>query len=246
MDDAQYHYLDAERVKLWNDLRQTQEQVKTILRAIEGGVSEEEKMLIKLSNKAASAYHRIQARDQETAQFSEHINASKVLGEACLELEQEITRVRHNLTISEQEINNARNEFDAKMSGLEDRATALQKKEEKIEAFVNEAESTTDEAQSLLDDIEERHTESEKKYQDIAKLHRVLFGFTKDNGEVVEGKNRHWKTPMASWRCRSTRFKPPRGRLKKNTRKNVRVFLRPQKPKLTLCPAKFEVCCQMP
>lgn len=42
MDDSQYQYLDAERVKLWKELRQTQEEVQTIMRTLAVSMPDEQ------------------------------------------------------------------------------------------------------------------------------------------------------------------------------------------------------------
>lgn len=188
MDDSQYQYLDDERKKLWQELRQTQENVTMLMSVLSSSMPDEQKALAQITMKAARAYARIKERDAQTAQFVEHIDAAKTLGEECREMFKTLNGWRDRLAISEQEVSNARKEFDAKLSGLEDRANTLKERERVIEEFVNQSDATTDEAQAQLDAIEEKHAEIDNKYQEIAKVHRLLFGFTKDNGEVVEGK----------------------------------------------------------
>ena len=188
MDDSQYKYLDEERVKLWNELRQLQEHVEAILTVASANASEEQKALTQIGIKAAYAFRRIKERDATTEKLTSNIkSAQKILSEAE-PLLAELTSTRERISNSTQEVVNARNKFDEEMSGLESRANSLLEREQKIEEIVSESESTRDEMQSLLEDIEGKHTDSDAKYQDISKVHKLLWGYTKENGEVVEGK----------------------------------------------------------
>ena len=188
MDDSQYKYLDEERVKLWNELRQLQEHVEAILTVASANASEEQKALTQIGIKAAHAFRRIKERDATTEKLTSNIkSAQKILSEAE-PLLAELTSTRERISNSTQEVVDARNKFDEEMSGLESRANSLLEREQKIEEIVSESESTRDEMQSLLEEIEGKHTDSDAKYQDISKVHKLLWGYTKENGEVVEGK----------------------------------------------------------
>ena len=188
MDDSQYKYLDEERVKLWGELRQLQEQIETILTVASANASDEQKALMQIGIKAANAFRRIKERDATTENLTSNIkSAQKILSEAE-SLLAELKSTRERISNSTQEVVDARNKFDEEISGLESRVNSLSEREQKIEEVVSESESTRDEMQSLLEDIEGKHTDSDAKYQDISKLHKLLWGYTKDNGEVVEGK----------------------------------------------------------
>lgn len=188
MDESQYKYLDEERVKLWRELRQLQDQVETISTVASANMSDEQKAIIQIGIKAAKAFRRIKERDDTTEKLTTDIkSAQKILSEAE-SLLAELKSIREQISNSAQEVIDARNKFDEEISGLESRANSLSEREQKLEEVVSEAESTRDEVQSLLDDIEKKGTESDTWYQGISKVHRLLLGYSKDTGEVVEGK----------------------------------------------------------
>lgn len=188
MDDSQYKYLDEERVKLWGELRQLQEHVETILTVVSTNVSDEQKAFTQMGIKAAHAFRRIKERDATTEKLTNNIkSAQSILSEADALLA-ELKSMRERISNSAQEVIDARNKFDEEISGLESRANSLSEREQKLEEVVSESETTRDEMQSLLEDIEGKHTDSNAKYQDISKVHKLLWGYTKENGEVVEGK----------------------------------------------------------
>ena len=66
MDDSQYKYLDEERVKLWRELRKTQEQLGLIEDAAKQDVEGVQKALVHLGLQAAKAYNRMMDRDSES------------------------------------------------------------------------------------------------------------------------------------------------------------------------------------
>lgn len=188
MDESQYKYLDEERVKIWRELRQLQEQVETIYTAVSVNVSDEQKAFTQMGIKAAHAFRRIKERDATTEKLTNNIkSAQSILSEADALLA-ELKSMRERISNSAQEVVDARNKFDEEISGLESRANSLSERERKLEEVVSESETTRDEMQSLLEDIEGKHTDSNAKYQDISKVHKLLWGYTKENGEVVEGK----------------------------------------------------------
>lgn len=188
MDESQYKYLDEERVKIWRELRQLQEQVETIYTAVSVNVSDEQKAFMQMGLKAANAFRRIKERDATTEKLTNNIkSAQPILSEADALLA-ELKSMRERISNSAQEVVDARNKFDEEISGLESRTNSLSEREQKLEEVVSESETTRDEMQSLLDDIEGKHTDSNAKYQDISKVHKLLWGYTKENGEVVEGK----------------------------------------------------------
>ena len=150
MDDSQYKYLDEERVKLWRELRQLQDQVETISTVASANMSDEQKALIQIGIKAAKAFHRIKERDDTTEKLTSDIkSAQKILSEAE-SLLVELKSTRERISNSAQEVLDAHNKFDEEISGLENRANSLSEREQKLEEVVSEAESTRDEVQSLL------------------------------------------------------------------------------------------------
>ena len=66
MDDSQYKYLDEERVKLWRELRKTQERLGLIEDAAKQDVEGIQKGLVHLGLQAAKAYNRMMDRDSES------------------------------------------------------------------------------------------------------------------------------------------------------------------------------------
>ena len=188
MNDSQYKYLDEERIKLWGELRQLQAHVETILTVASADASDEQKTLTQIGIKAAHAFRRIKERDDTTEKLTSNIKSAQAILSEADSLLAELKATRERISNSAQEVVDARNKFDEEISGLESRANSLSEREQKLEEVVSESETTRDEMQSLLDDIEGKHTDSNAKYQDISKVHKLLWGYTKENGEVVEGK----------------------------------------------------------
>ena len=188
MDDSQYKYLDEERVKLWGELRQLQEHIETILTVVSTNVSDEQKAFMQMGIKAAHAFRRIKERDATTEKLTNNIKSAQAILSEADALLAELKSMRERISNSAQEVVDARNKFDEEISGLESRTNSLSEREQKLEEVLGESETTRDEMQSLLDDIEGKHTDSNAKYQDISKVHKLLWGYTKENGEVVEGK----------------------------------------------------------
>lgn len=188
MDDSQYKYLDEERVKLWGELRQLQEHIETILTVVSTNVSDEQKAFMQMGIKAAHAFRRIKERDATTEKLTNNIKSAQAILSEADALLAELKLMRERISNSAQEVVDARNKFDEEISGLESRTNSLSEREQKLEEVLGESETTRDEMQSLLDDIEGKHTDSNAKYQDISKVHKLLWGYTKENGEVVEGK----------------------------------------------------------
>lgn len=188
MNDSQYKYLDEERIKLWGELRQLQAHVETILTVASADASDEQKALTQIGIKAAHAFRRIKERDDTTEKLTSNIKSAQAILSEADSLLAELKATRERISNSAQEVVDARNKFDEEISGLESRANSLSEREQKLEEVVSESETTRDEMQSLLDDIEGKHTDSNAKYQDISKVHKLLWGYTKENGEVVEGK----------------------------------------------------------
>ena len=64
MEDASYRYLDDERIKLWNELRQTQAQLNSLMEIAEGDQNAVENGLRRLGLKAARAYNKLTEREE--------------------------------------------------------------------------------------------------------------------------------------------------------------------------------------
>ena len=118
MDESQYKYLDEERVKLWRELRQLQDQVETISTVASANMSDEQKALIQIGIKAAKAFHRIKERDDTTEKLTSDIkSAQKILSEAE-SLLAELKSIREQISNSAQEVIDARNKFDEEIRDL--------------------------------------------------------------------------------------------------------------------------------
>ena len=85
MDDSQYRYLDEERIKLWRELRKTQEQFAAMEYAVKGDEEGLQKCLVHLGLQVAKAYNRMMERDSDTAEIVKTLSSKKDIVETAAE-----------------------------------------------------------------------------------------------------------------------------------------------------------------
>lgn len=192
MEDTAYHYLDEERKKLWEELRRTQAQLATFIEASSGDQASIEKGLRSLSAKAARAYNKIVERDNMS-----EIQAKELA--VCLEKSKEVTdqitsdseslkSVSDSIQDANKKVKDGLVRFDEQLGSINSRATELEKQIDAIGQFVESSNQHRDELQEKVDDFSEKYEDEIKKHAEISKLHSLLFGYTKSDGEIVEGR----------------------------------------------------------
>lgn len=74
MADDNIKYLEEERVKLWTELRSTQERRVSIENALIGDIDAERQGLANMSTKFGRACGRVNSRDKETARMESGVS----------------------------------------------------------------------------------------------------------------------------------------------------------------------------
>lgn len=192
MDDSQYRYLDEERIKLWRELRKTQEQLAMMGCAAKGDDEGLQKCMMHLGRQVAKAYNRMIERDADTAEIVKTLSLKKD------EVESAATAIATaHKTVSENEsfvreqverVKSEISEFDQGMQNVNDRYEELKEKVEAVSSSVEEAKSSSEEIAAKQEDVEEKHDEILGDYKEISKIHSLLFGYTKEDGSIIEGK----------------------------------------------------------
>lgn len=192
MNDQQYEYLDGERKMLWAELRSTQAKLETFVATLCGDTDAIQTGIRSLGLKAAKAYNRIVERDSKSDEISANI-ASRM--EIIKNAEKEASVLNSSLANANQTVSNAISKvndglsrFDEDLGSLTNRSESLSERLEIAEKYVENAEEVKSELQRQFEDFSDKHKQSTKNYEDISKFHSLLFGYEKDDGEIVEGR----------------------------------------------------------
>lgn len=192
MDDKQYEYLDEERKKLWAELRNTQSKLEVFVSTLSGDTDAIQTGIRSLGLKAAKAYNRIVERDSQLDDLSGNM-ASRL--DLVKQAEKEATILNSSLAAANEKVADALSKiddglsnFDNSMGTLEKQSESVKECLEKAEQYVKKAEEVKSELQSQVEDISDNHEQCVKDYEEISKFHSLLFGYEKDDGEIVEGR----------------------------------------------------------
>lgn len=192
MSDKQYEYLDEERKKLWAELRSTQSKLESFVTTLSGDTDAIQTGIRSLGLKAAKAYNRIVERDSELDVLSGNmISRMEVIKNAEAEasiLNSSLTTTNGKIADAISKVNEGLSHFDESIGSLEKRSESVNERLEITEKYVKSAEGIKSELQGQLEDISDKHKQSVKDYEDISKFHSLLFGYEKDDGEIVEGR----------------------------------------------------------
>ena len=194
MEDDKAKYLDEERVKLWQELRDTQGRLKAIEDALSGDVEAERRGLATLALKVGRAYGRIKTRDNESEAFLSSISAHKSQVEAIskmvLDLKAKVDTVHADLSSKNDQISEALNDnkgiiddFNSKFEELQNTFSVCQQK-------LGELNNAEQEAQSKVDDLAEKYESASEDAEEIENLHNLLYGYEKEDGTHVEGRKK--------------------------------------------------------
>ena len=192
MDDSQYKYLDEERVKLWRELRKTQERLGLIEDAAKQDVEGVQKGLVHLGLQAAKAYNRMMDRDSESETIMTGLVGKK---DQVATLSDEVVKAHDAVVAAGNEVQAVKERVVTDASRHDEEVAKLNKREVVLAEKIVAAEEATEVAESARQDIEQkqndvaaRHEKSLADYKEISKVHSLLFGYTKEDGSIVEGK----------------------------------------------------------
>ena len=192
MEDSTYRYLDEERKKLWEELRRTQAQLASFIETSSGDQASIEKGLRSLSAKAARAYNKIVERDDmsenQAKELMERLEKSKEVADQITAIGESLKLVSDSIQDANKKVNDGLVRFDEQLEGINNRATGLEKQIDAIGQFLESSNQHRDELQEKVDDFSEKYDDEVKKHAEISKLHSLLFGYTKNDGEIVEGR----------------------------------------------------------
>lgn len=192
MDDLQYKYLDEERVKLWRELRKTQEQLGLIADAVKPDSKDIQKSMMHLGLQAAKAYNRMMDRDAETSNLVGDLSGKK---NRIVELEDAVAKMHDAVSSAGKEVLAIKEKVVADANKHQEEVSRIVKQEAVLSEKITAAEEATGAAESAKQDIEQKqrdvatkHEKSIAEYKEISKVHSLLFGYTKEDGSIVEGK----------------------------------------------------------
>ena len=192
MNDQQYEYLDGERKKLWAELRNTQSKLETFVTTLSGDADAIQMGIRSLGIKTAKAYKRIVERDSKSEALSINITSRM---EAIKNAEKEAATLNSSLAEANEKvegaiskINDGLSSFDSNLKSLNEQSESLKERLEIEERYIEKAEEVGSELQSQFEDFSDKHKQGTKNYEDISKFYSLLFGYEKDDGEIVEGR----------------------------------------------------------
>lgn len=192
MNDQQYEYLNEERKKLWAELRSTQEKLETFITTLSEDSDTIETGIKSLSIKTAKAYKRIMKRDSDSfvlsGDMTSRMEAIKNAEKEAATLNASLAEANEKVAGALSKMNGGLSRFDEDLGSLTKRSESLNERLEIAEEYVKNAEGVKSELQSQFEDFSEKHKQSTKNYEDISKFYSLLFGYEKDDGEIVEGR----------------------------------------------------------
>lgn len=192
MDDADYRYLDGERIKLWEELRNTQARLNSLIEVAGGDQVAVEKGLRTIGIKAARAYSKLMDRATESESLFPKIDEAFT---RTTEIANQATAMREGLQATDTTIQEAKQKIgevlaqvDEDRAHIEEQTEEWEQQLETIKGHVNTAKQLHDKLQEEAEDFSSKYEDSNVKHSEITKLHSLLFGYTKTDGEIVEGK----------------------------------------------------------
>lgn len=192
MNDQQYEYLNEERKKLWAELRSTQEKLETFITTLSEDSDTIETGIKSLSIKTAKAYKRIMKRDSDSfvlsGDMTSRMEAIKNAEKEAATLNASLAEANEKVAGALSKMNGGLSRFDEDLGSLTKRSESLNERLEIAEEYVKDAEGVKSELQSQFEDFSEKHKQSTKNYEEISKFYSLLFGYEKDDGEIVEGR----------------------------------------------------------
>ena len=229
MDDKQYEYLDEERKKLWAELRNTQSKLEVFVSTLSGDTDAIQTGIRSLGLKAAKAYNRIVERDSQLDDLSGSM-ASRV--DLVKQAETEATILNSSLAATNEKVADALSKIDDGLSNFDNSMGTLVKQSEsvkecleKAEQYVKKAEEVKSELQSQVEDISDNHEQCVKDYEEISKFHSLLFGYEKDDGEIVEGRKQKLENVYAELEQKIDRTKTDAEVFEKDYKRQCTDFL---------------------
>ena len=192
MEDEKYRYLDEERIKLWNELRHTQAQLNSLMEVAGGDQDAEEKGLRRIGLKAARAYNKIEERESLSesliSQLEAFTNRSKEIAVQAVAAEESLKATDKTIREAEQTIGEGLSRCKEGLDSIDGKTEELEERLGTVTKYVESAETQQGELQEKLDDFSSKYEDVNDKHSEISKLHSLLFGYEKNDGEIVEGK----------------------------------------------------------
>jgi chromosome segregation ATPase len=229
MDDKQYEYLDEERKKLWAELRNTQSKLEVFVSTLSGDTDAIQTGIRSLGLKAAKAYNRIVERDSQLDDLSGNM-ASRL--DLIKQAEKEATILNSSLAATNEKVADALSKIDDGLSNFDNSMGTLVKQSEsvkecleKAEQYIKKAEEVKSELQSQVEDISDNHEQCVKDYEEISKFHSLLFGYEKDDGEIVEGRKQKLENVYAELEQKIDRTKTDAEVFEKDYKRQCTDFL---------------------
>lgn len=192
MNDQQYEYLDGERKMLWVELRRTQSKLESFVTSLSGNADAIQIGIRRLGFKAARAYNRILDRDSKLDALYRNVTSSM---EAIKNAEREasisnssLAEVNEKVAGAVSKVNDGLSIFGDSLESFNKQSKSLGERLEIVEKYIENAEELKSKLQSQFGDFSDKYEQCTKNYEDISKLHSLLFGYEKDDGEIVEGR----------------------------------------------------------
>lgn len=191
MDNVDCNYLNEERKKLWQELRETQDAVRRLNEILDNPQGEDF-AIRSLAAKTARAYNRTiekakEISDKATA-ISSMFESSKRSKEQVDQLTAQIidqakvsAEGKANAETDMKQIGELSDQMSEKLEELSKVQTQLAQKQGEIEELQGHSQTVAAE----IDDIKE---DCDTNYTDISGAHKAIFGYTDDEGVKVEGK----------------------------------------------------------
>jgi uncharacterized protein YoxC len=198
MEDANYRYLDEERIKLWRELRHTQAQLNSFMEVVEGDQNAVENGLRRLGLKAARAYNKLTEREAMSETLIAKLDTSatqgnEILGRATA-VDASLKTTDATIKEAERTIGEALSKCNEELKSIGSKTNELEERLESVNQYVETAENQRDELEEKLDDFSAKYEDVNKQHSEISKLHSLLFGYEKSDGEIVEGKKQELET----------------------------------------------------
>ena len=194
MEEEKARYLDEERVKLWQELRGTQERLKSIEYALSGDVEAERRGLATLALKVGRAYGRIKTRDDASekylASISEHKAQIETISKTIVDLKLKVDAIHTDLTSKNDEIAKALNGNQDIVESYNNKLEELKVTFGECQQKLSELSNAEQEAQAKVDKLTEKCDYASEEAEQIENLHNLLYGYEKEDGTQVEGRKK--------------------------------------------------------
>ena len=192
MNDQQYEYLNDERKKLWAELRSTQEKLESFIKTLSEDSDAIQTGIRSLSSKTFRAYKRILERDSTldalSSSMTSRMEVVKNAEKEAVALSSSLAEAKEKVEGAVLKINDGLSSFDSNLKSLNEQSESLKERLEIAEKYIEKAEGVESDLQSRFEDFSDKHKQGTKNYEDISKFYSLLFGYEKDDGEIVEGR----------------------------------------------------------